>query len=173
MRMLQWIADIGADAEWGKGSCAKEGTIPPTKLRRSGIADPATQIWGGGRSHSPKQDPEGGGGKESEKFKKQSLKGPCEPKSGRKWLFGRRIMDSSRRCTILGMIWHPCLKSPLKSSINFFFKLFRYAKMTEWMDNVEMAIAKVLWICFYCSVMIQGNYCWKMNNYKAFLSNQF
>ena len=76
MSMLQWIADIGADAEWGKGSCAKEGTIPPTKLRRSGIADPATQIWGGGRSHSPKQDPEGGGGKESEKFKKQSLKGP-------------------------------------------------------------------------------------------------
>ena len=54
-----------------------------------------------------------------------------------------------------------------------FLKLFRYAKMTEWMDNVEMAIAKVLWICFYCSVMIQGNYCWKMNNYKAFLSNQF
>ena len=73
------------------------------------------------------------------------FKGPAEPKSGRKWLFGRRIMDSSRRCTILGMIWHPCLKSPLKSSINFFFKLFRYAKMTEWMDNVEMAIAKVLW----------------------------
>ena len=28
--------------------------------------------------------------------------------------------------------------------------------MTEWMDNVEMAIAKVLWICFYSSVMIKG-----------------
>ena len=126
MSMLQWIADIGADAEWGKGSCAKEGTIPPTKLRRSGIADPATQIWGGGRSHSPKQDPEGGGGKESEKFKKQSFKGPCEPKSGRKWLFGRRIMDSSRRCTILGMIWHPCLKSPLKKlNQPFFLKIIQ------------------------------------------------
>ena len=99
MSMLQWIADIGADAEWGKGSCAKEGTIPPTKLRRSGIADPATQIWGGGRFHSPKQDPEGGGGKVSEKFKKQSFKGPCEPKSGRKWLFGKRITPSSRRFT--------------------------------------------------------------------------
>ena len=42
------------------------------------------------------------------------FEGPAEPKSGRKWLFGRRIMDSSRRCTILGMIWHPCLKSPLQ-----------------------------------------------------------
>ena len=47
----------------------------------------------------------------------------------------------------------------LKKAQSTFLKLFRYAKMTEWMDNVEMAIAKVLWICFYCSVMIQGNYC--------------
>ena len=24
-----------------------------------------------------------------------------------------------------------------------------------------------IWICFYCSVMIQGNYWWKMNKYKG------
>ena len=33
----------------------------------------------------------------------------------------------------------------LKKAQSTFLKLFRYAKMTEWMDNVEMAIAKVLW----------------------------
>ena len=45
----------------------------------------------------------------------------------------------------------------IKKAQSTFLKLFRYAKMTEWMDNVEMAIAKVLWICFW--VLIQGNYC--------------
>ena len=44
----------------------------------------------------------------------------------------------------------------IKKAQSTFLKLFRYAKMTEWMDNVEMAIAKVLWICFYCCVMIEG-----------------
>ena len=36
----------------------------------------------------------------------------------------------------------------IKKAQSTFLKLLRYAKMTEWMDNVEMAIAKVLWIFF-------------------------
>ena len=54
-----------------------------------------------------------------------------------RWHSGRRTMPSSRRSTIPGNTDHTA------NHVATSMVLCRYSKMVEWMDNVEMAIAKV------------------------------
>ena len=90
-----WSAEIGPDWNWGGGDARM---IPPLKLRGSGIADPGTQERGGGgfTVRSGIQ-----GVKEGILNSRKSTKRPS-PKTDQGWLFGRRTMVSSKRCTIPG-----------------------------------------------------------------------